>query len=348
MTNRAITLHGRHDLRLETAPDPAPGPGEVRVAVSHGGICGSDLHYWADGGIGTIRVREPIILGHEFAGRVESVGDGVEGLAPGDVVAVNPSQPCGSCRFCDEGLAHHCLNMRFTGSAMFLPHEQGGFRDRITVAAHRCAQFSPDTDPAHAACAEPLAVCLHAAAQASDLAGKRVLVTGAGPIGALCAAVARARGAAEVIVTDVQDATLAVASRMGATRTVNVAREPSALDAEAEEKGRIDVAFECSAAVPAIETAIRCLRPRGQLVQVGVAGTTPLPLNMLVAKEISFLGTHRFGPEFVEAARMIDDGTIDVAPILTHEFAPEDCEAAFVTAQDRARAVKVQICFGAA
>ncbi|MCP1168051.1 alcohol dehydrogenase catalytic domain-containing protein, partial [Limimaricola sp. ASW11-118] len=147
MTNRAIRLHARNDLRLETAPDPAPGPGEVRVAVRAGGICGSDLHYWADGGIGTIRVREPIILGHEFAGHVESLGPGVTGLAAGDVVAVNPSQPCGACRFCDEGQPHHCLHMRFTGSAMFLPHEQGGFRDRITVAAGRCARLSPGTDP---------------------------------------------------------------------------------------------------------------------------------------------------------------------------------------------------------
>lgn len=345
MTNRAITLHGQGDLRLETAPDPAPGPGEVRVAVSHGGICGSDLHYWAEGGIGTIRVREPIILGHEFAGRVESLGAGVTGFAPGDVVAVNPSQPCGACRFCDEGLSHHCLNMRFTGSAMHLPHEQGGFRDRITVAATRCERLSPDTAPAHAACAEPLAVCLHAAAQAGDLEGKRVLVTGAGPIGALCVAVARARGAAEVIVTDIQDATLAIAARMGATRTVNVATNPQDLAVEEVEKGQIDVVFECSAAAPAIETSIRCLRPRGTLVQVGVAGTTPLPLNMMVAKEIAFLGTHRFGPEFAEAAAMINMGAIDVTPILTHEFTPEDCEIAFATAGDRACAVKVQIHF---
>lgn len=346
MTNHAITLHGQGDLRLETAPDPAPGPGEVRVSVSHGGICGSDLHYWADGGIGTIRVREPIILGHEFAGRIESVGAGVKGLAPGDVVAVNPSQPCGNCRFCSEGLAHHCLNMRFTGSAMFQPHEQGGFRDRITVAAGRCEPMSPGTDPAHAACAEPLAVCLHAAAQAGNLSDQRVLITGAGPIGALCAAVARAKGVIEVIVTDLQDAPLAVAARMGASRTVNVAREPDALDAETKEKGQIDVAFECSAAAPAIETAIRCLRPRGKLVQVGVAGTTPLPLNMLVAKEIALLGTHRFGPEFAEAARMIDGRQIDVAPILTHTYRPEEYEAAFVTAQDRSQAVKVQFQFG--
>lgn len=345
MTNRAITLHGQGDLRLDTASDPAPGPGEVRVSVSHGGICGSDLHYWADGGIGTIRVREPIILGHEFAGRIESIGAGVEGLAPGDVVAVNPSQPCGGCRFCTEGMAHHCLNMRFTGSAMFLPHEQGGFRDRITVAAKRCERMSAGTDPAHAACAEPLAVCLHAAAQAGELAGKRVLVTGAGPIGALCAAVAQARGAAEVIVTDLQDAALAVATRMGATRTVNVATDPEGLAGEESEKGRIDVVFECSAAGPAIEMAIRCLRPRGILVQVGVAGTTPLPLNMMVAKEIAYLGTHRFGPEFAEAAKMIDGRRIDVSPILTHSFAPEDCLAAFQTSLDRSRAVKVQICF---
>ncbi len=218
---RVICLHAQDDLRIETRPVGTPGPGEVLVTVEVGGICGSDLHYWLEGGIGTIRVQEPIILGHEASGRIAALGEGVTGLMPGQLVAMNPSQPCGTCSFCQQGLPRHCSAMRFKGSAMYLPHEQGMFRDRIVIAADQCLPVPDGTDPGAAACSEPLAVCLHAAnrgeAIAGSLASKIVMVTGAGPIGALCVAVARQRGASEIIVTDIQDATLAIATRMGQT-----------------------------------------------------------------------------------------------------------------------------------
>lgn len=346
MSIRVCRLHGAHDLRLETLPDPELGAGEVLVRIGAGGICGSDLHYFHDGGFGPIRVREPIILGHEAAGTVEHVGPGVSGLAPGDRVAVNPSRPCGACRYCTEGHPNHCLRMRFSGSAMRMPHEQGMFRDVIAVPAGQCVRVSDRIGIGEAACSEPLAVCLHAANRAGDLANARVLVTGAGPIGALCVAVARHRGAAEIVVTDLQDAPVAVARRMGATETVNVAAHPDALARYEADKGHFDVAFECSAAAPAIDTAIRTVRPLGRIVQVGVSGVQPVAINALVAKEIAFLGTHRFDAEFADAAALIDSGAIDVKPIITHSFAPEDLVAAFQTAGDRTQAVKAQIAFG--
>ncbi len=228
---RVICLHAQDDLRIESRPVGTPGPGEVLVAVEAGGICGSDLHYWLEGGIGTIRVREPIILGHEASGRIKALGEGVTGLVPGQLVAMNPSQPCGTCSFCQQGLTRHCSAMRFKGSAMYLPHQQGMFRDRIVIAADQCFPVPNGIDPGAAACSEPLAVCLHAAnrgeAIAGSLVGKVVMVTGAGPIGALCVAVARQLGASEIIVTDIQDATLAVAAHMGADHTVNIATDPT-------------------------------------------------------------------------------------------------------------------------
>jgi L-idonate 5-dehydrogenase len=345
MSVRVARLHAQRDLRLETIPESEPGPGEVRVRVGAGGICGSDLHYWQDGGIGPIRVREPIILGHEVAGTVEKLGPDVTGLVPGDRVALNPSQPCGRCRYCAEGLFNHCLEMRFLGSALRFPHEQGGFRDSIVLPAARCVKMSPTTSLAEAACSEPLAVCLHAANRAGDLSAKRVLVTGAGPIGALCIAVARHRGAAEIVVTDLHDQPLAVAARMGATRTANVATDRDALASYEADKGHFDVVFECSAAAPAIETAIRTTRPRGVVVQVGVAGSLPVPINALVGKEIALVGTHRFHEEFAEAARLIDKGAIEVRPIITHSFPPEALAEAFEVAADRSRAVKTQLAF---
>jgi L-idonate 5-dehydrogenase len=236
--------------------------------------------------------------------------------------------------------------MRFFGSAMRFPHEQGAFRDRILTAAAQCEKIGPDTSLTEAACSEPLSVCLHARNRAGELAGTRVLVTGAGPIGALCAAVSAHAGASEVVVTDIQDATLAVAARMGATRTVNVAKEPDAMDRYAAEKGHFDTVFECSAAPSALRTAISAVRPQGTIVQVGVTGDLPVPINLIVGKEIALKGTHRFHPEFAEAVRLIDSGALDVAPIVTGSYPLDEAVSAFAAASDRSRSVKVQLTFG--
>jgi L-idonate 5-dehydrogenase len=235
--------------------------------------------------------------------------------------------------------------MRFFGSALRFPHEQGLFRDRMVVPASQCVRVSAQTGIAEAACSEPLAVCWHAANRAGELSGAKVLVTGAGPIGALCVGVASYRGAAEIVVTDLHDQPLAVARQMGATEALNVATDPRALERYEADKGYFDLAFECSAAAPAIETAIRCVRPLGQIVQIGVAGALPVAINALVGKEIALVGSHRFHAEFAEAAALIDSGAIDVKPIITHSFAPEDLVEAFRVAGDRAQSVKTQLIF---
>lgn len=349
METRICRLHGKNDLRVETIPLAGPAPGEVLVALGAGGICGSDLHYWQDGGFGPIRVQEPIILGHEAAGTVVELGAGVAGLRVGDVVALNPSHPCGTCIYCHEGQPQHCLTMRFKGSAMRFPHEQGMFRDHIAIGARQCHVIAPGISMAAAACAEPLAVCLRALGRAEgrigSLQGKRVLVTGAGPIGALCAALAAKAGAAEVVVTDLQDATLAVARKMGATATVNVRTNAAALDPWLADKGQFDLTFECSAAAPAIRQAIAATRPMGTIIQVGVTGDTPLPLNLLVGKEIGLIGTHRFDAEFARAVGLINAGALPLDAMVTHRFPLDQAGAAMATAADRSQSVKVQILF---
>jgi L-idonate 5-dehydrogenase len=345
MLTRVCRLYGPHDIRIEREPVAAPGPGQVVVRIGAGGICGSDLHYYHDGGFGPIRVREPIILGHEVAGTVETLGEGVADLAVGDRVALNPSRPCNRCRYCREGLRQHCLEMRFYGSALRFPHEQGGFRDLMVAEAFQCEKVGPGTSLAEAAVAEPLAVCLHAVARAGELSGRRVLVTGSGPIGALTAAAGARAGAAEIVVTDLQDAPLAVARAMGATKTVNVAAEPEALEPYYADKGTFDLAFECSAAAPAVASAIKAVRPQGTVVQLGVAGDLPIPVNVLVSKEINLIGSHRFDAEFAEAVRLIDRRAIDVRPVISGSYPLEEAGAAFARAGDRSRAVKIQLTF---
>ncbi len=342
---RAIVIHGAHDLRLGSADIPALGPDDVEVRIRNGGICGSDLHYYQHGGFGTVRIREPLIPGHEIAGEVAAVGAGVTRVAPGDRVAVDPSRPCRHCVYCLEGTPRHCLDMRFFGSAMRFPHVQGGFRETLVCTEAQAVKLPPGMALEHAAFAEPLAVCLHAAAQAGPLLGKRVLVTGAGPIGALCILVARQAGAREVVATDLADAPLAVARRIGADHAVNMRTEPGGLDRFHADKGYFDVVFEASGAGPAVTAALLAVRPGAVVVQVGLGGDITLPMNTLVAKEIQLRGTFRFDREFAWAVQFIASGAIDVAPLLTEIVPMADAVRAFDLAGDRSRAMKVQIAF---
>jgi L-idonate 5-dehydrogenase len=285
MQSRIVRLHGKRDIRIETEDAPSPGPGELLLQMAMGGICGSDLHYYQDGGFGPIQVREPIISGHEASGFVAALGDGVTFPPVGALVAVNPSQPCGTCAYCTAGQPIHCLDMRFMGSAMRLPHEQGMFRNVLVVPARQCFPVAEGISPAEAACAEPLAVCLHAVAQAGNLTGMKVLVT----------------GAAEIVATDLTDAALARAPAMGATSVINVAQDAQALARYEAGKGYFDIVFDCSAATPALRSAFATVRPRGTIIQVGVTGDITIPLNALVGKEITWRGSQRFDREFEQA-----------------------------------------------
>jgi L-idonate 5-dehydrogenase len=342
---RAVVIHGRHDLRVEDVAAQDLGPDEVRVRVAAGGICGSDLHYYHDGRIGAIQLKEPLVLGHELAGTVVEVGAAVTEVQPGIRVAVDPSRPCRACAYCLAGTPRHCLEMRFLGSAMRFPHVQGGFREDIVVGWRQAVPVADGVSLALAAMAEPLAVCLHAAGQAGALLGKRVLVTGAGPIGVLCVAVARLGGAAEIVVTDLHSSPLAIAEQMGATRAVNVAAEPDALAAYAAGRGQIDVLLEASGAAAALRQGFELLRPGGVLVQVGMAGDLALPINMVVAKEIELRGTFRFDAEFRLAVELLNRGALDLRPLLTRTLPVADAKAAFDLASDRSAAMKVQLAF---
>lgn len=343
---RAIVIHPPHELRVEeTAAPPALGPQDVQIRIRAGGICGSDLHYYQHGGFGTVRIREPMILGHEMAGMVEAVGSGVQSVAVGDVVAVNPSRPCGICRYCMEGRSNHCLDMRFSGSAMRMPHMQGGFREHLVCDQAQAVRMPPGTDPSIAAFAEPLAVCLHAARQAGPLMGKRVLVTGAGPIGALTVLVARHAGASEIVVTDLLDEPLALLRAAGADATVNMRTEPTGLDRFKADKGYFDVVFEASGSGAALLAAFDVARPGAVIVQVGLGGDMTLPMNLVVSKEFSLRGTFRFHEEFALAVDVLARGAIDVRPLLTVTLPMDQARDAFELAADRRRAMKVQIAF---
>lgn len=350
MQTQVVKLHNIHDLRVETEEYSAAGEGEVLIRAGSGGICGSDLHYFHHGGIGDVRVLEPIILGHEASGTVEHVGLGVDHLEAGDRVAINPSTACNQCKFCVAGMQQHCMQMLFMGSAMYRPHTQGAFREHLVMKASNCIAVSDTTPLPHAALAEPLAVCLHAASRVAGkngdaLKGKNVIVTGAGPIGGLCAAVAKYYGAANVVITDIEAFTLSVAARMGATKTINVANGTDELEQYEQDKGYFDFGFECSGAAAALAHAVRALKPQGTLVQVGNAAVMPVPFSRVVPRELTITGSFRFHEEFNIAVNLINEGLINVEPLISQQLPMDQAVEGFHLASDRSQAVKVLLTF---
>ena len=344
-----LVIHAPDKLQLEEQEVAEPGPGQVLVQVAYGGICGSDLHYFHDGGFGTVRIKRPMILGHEVAGTVTAVAPDVTGLKPGDKVAVNPSRPCSRCVYCLEGLPNQCLDMRFYGSAMRDPHVEGAFRNLLVCDAVQCEVVAAQVPLQHAALAEPFSVALHGVSRAGPLLGKRVLVSGCGPIGTLAVAAARVHGAAEIVAVDLTDETLAVARAMGAHHTINVAQDTSWVARYGADgstrKGSFDVMLECSGNERALRAGLDVMRPRGVVVQLGLGGDVAIPQNLVVAKELSICGSFRFHAEFALAVQLINEGRVDMRPMITGSFPLSQARQAFELAGDRRRAMKVLLDF---
>ena len=349
----AAVLHGAHDLRVEHRDEQPLLRGEARVRVAAGGICGSDLSYFNKGGVGDFRVREPLTLGHEVSGTVAELAPSPDWpvsplVSVGTRVAINPSRPCLHCRYCRAGRGNLCRNMRFLGSAALTPHVQGAFSEHVVVRADQCVPVPAEMDFRVAACAEPLAVALHAVSRAGTLTGRQVLVAGAGPIGLLCLAAARHAGAACVTVTDLFDRPLGIAGSMGAGDAVNVRTEPDRLEQAAQAIGGFDVAFEATGAAASVAGMPSLMAPGGRIVQLGMLppGTVPLPVNLLMAREIDLVGSFRFHGAFDVAVAALAGGRIDVAPILSAPVPLADANEAFALAGDRNRSIKVHLAIG--
>lgn len=341
---KAIVIHAAKDLRIDERELEMAGPREVEIRLAAGGICGSDLHYYNHGGFGTVRVKEPMILGHEVSGHIAALGEGVSGLAIGDLVAISPSRPCGHCEYCHKGLPNHCFNMRFYGSAMPFPHIQGAFRERLVAKASQCVK-ADGLSAGEAAMAEPLSVTLHATRRAGEILGKRVLVTGCGPIGTLSILSARRAGAAEIVAADISGPALDFARKVGADRTVNLSENPDGLAEYAQNKGSFDILYECSGAASALVAGIHAIRPRGVIVQLGMGGEMNLPIMTITAKELDLRGSFRFHEEFAIAVKLMQDGLIDVKPLITQTLPLSDALRAFDIASDKTQSMKTQIAF---
>ena len=319
-SNLAAVLHGIGDLRVEEHPMPTPGPNEVVVEIRSVGICGSDVHYYEHGRIGDYVVNSPMVLGHESSGVVVDRGPGVTAPQIGQRVAVEPGVPCGHCEQCRRGNYNLCPNVVFFAT----PPVDGALARYVSV--HQAfAHPVPDSmsDDA-AALIEPLSVGLWANRRAGTGIGSRVLVTGAGPIGVLCALAARAAGATWIGLADVHPA------RLEAARAFDVDDVIDARSGVDYAAFKPDVLLECSGAPPVVTAGIKALQPLGRAVLVGMGPSAEqsMPVSVIQSRELTVTGTFRYAHTYPDAIALVAAGRIDLDALVGARLPLAESEAA--------------------
>jgi L-iditol 2-dehydrogenase len=329
VSNLAAVLHEPGDIRIEERPMPEPGPREVLVEVTSVGVCGSDVHYYEHGRIGSHVVRAPLVLGHESAGRVVALGEGASKHAEGDRVTLEPGVPCGRCRECRAGRYNLCPDVVFFGT----PPVDGAFARYVTIHEDFAFALPESLSDDVGALMEPLSVGIWACRKAGVSAGDRVLVTGAGPIGLLAMQVALAFGATQVEISDVNERRLELARRTGATR---------ALRAGEDEPAEADALIECSGHPGALQAGIAALRPAGTAVLVGMGPgeSGEVPLALIQGRELWVTGTFRYANTYPTAIALAATGRVDLDAIITGHFGLEDTETALRAGRDDPGSVK--------
>jgi L-idonate 5-dehydrogenase len=342
---KAALLYGARDIRVEAYRRPELQAGMVLLRTRRVGICGSDLHYYQEGHCGASMPDRPFILGHEFTAEVAAVADGVDEVRVGQRVTANPARACGFCDYCKAGRGNLCRKTIMLGSASTRPPTNGAMAEYLTVRGDQCHVLPDEIDDTLGTMIEPFAVALHAVKRAGGVSGKRVFVAGAGTIGRLVAITAKAFGAAPVAVSEIVPARRERAVEGG----VDAVLDPNAKDfderVQALAGDGFDALFEASGSAAALRQLFDLVRPGGTIVQIGTVPTDDigLPGYRVMNKEISYVGSMRYGNVFGEAIRLVASGRVDLRPLYSGEFNPDESAKAFECAADKARSLKVQI-----
>lgn len=330
---KAFLIDGKEDARIDTVDTPEPGPGQVLVRVAYVGICGSDLHYYFNGANGDFVVREPLIPGHEPSGVVAKDPSGC--FAEGTPVTIHPAQFGDK----DERYGRHLwAHGSYLGSASTWPHTQGAMSEYLLVDDYMIRQLPEKMDLKCAALSEPLAVGLHGINIGGGVDNKKVLVSGSGPIGLLAAAAAINKGATEVWCTDVIEAPLERATKLGATKTIISGKDELPED-------YFDLVLECTGIPVALNSCIPAVRKAGIIAQVGMFGAGNQPINMagMLSKEVQIRGCFRFDDEIDEAINLLSKHPEIADAVVTHCINADDAVEAFETAKDSSKSGKVLV-----
>lgn len=339
MTVKAARLYGAHDLRLEEVPRPEPGPGEVLIRVKAVGVCGSDVHYYQDGGIGVTKVTEPHELGHEFAGEVVQLGPDVTAPDVGTPVAVEPAINCGHCEFCLEGNPNLCPDILFVST----PPTRGSLVEYLAHPAELVFPLADELDYSDGAMLEPLGVAIHTVDLAKLKPGYTAAVLGCGPIGLLTMEVAKVSGARAVYATDLIPERLEAAERLGAAAVLQAdSADPVAWVHDLTDGRGVDVVFEAAWAAETVGQAVEMVKPGGTVVVCGIpAGNDQIAFTASSArrKGLTIKMVRRMKHTYPRAIALVADGLVDTRTLVTHRFSLEDADAAFRLAEARADGV---------
>ncbi|KAK2754749.1 hypothetical protein FQN54_006882 [Arachnomyces sp. PD_36] len=331
--NLSFVLQGIHKVKFEDRPVPElKDPHDILINVKYTGICGSDVHYWDHGSIGQFVLKEPMVLGHESSGVVAAVGSAVTSLKVGDQVTMEPGVPCRRCQQCKAGKYNLCFNMAFAAT----PPYNGTLAKYYVLPEDFCYKLPKNVTLQEGALVEPLGVAVHITKQADVRPGDSVVVFGAGPVGLLCGAVARAFGANKIIAVDIQPARLEFAKKYTATGTFEPTKVPATENAERliREHGLgrgADVVIDASGAEPSVHTGIHALRTGGTYVQGGMGrDEITFPIMAACTKELNIKGSFRYGSgDYKLAVELIESGKIDVKELVTGVVKFTEAEKAF-------------------
>lgn len=344
---KAMVLTGIRAIEMQEVPTPSiTTPTDVLIRMTVVGVCGSDVHYYVDGKIGSQIVKYPFTVGHEGAGIVEKIGSAVTHVSVGDRVAIEPAMPCFSCDQCKAGRPHTCRKLRFLGCP---GQADGCLSEYIVMPQTSCVRISDSMNFDEAAISEPLSIGVYSVKQSIPLKGKTVGILGSGPIGLCVLLPALAQGASKVFMTDKIDQRLALAKRMGATWTGNPQKCDIVKEVAAIEPSQLDVVFECCGQQEALDMALELLKPGGKLMVVGIPRESRISFSIdtLRHKEICIQNVRRQNDCVASALAMIDKKEIDVMPMATHHFSFEETPTAFnLVADYRDGVVKAMIHFG--
>ncbi len=340
---KAAVLYGIDDLRIEDRDRPEPKAGEVLVNVKAVGVCGSDIHWYHEGHIGDRYVDGPLVLGHEAAGEIVALGEGVSAWQVGDRVALEPGLYCRKCDFCKRGDYNLCLDSVYQSS----PGADGFFAEYVTMPADKVFRLPDGLDWIEGAMIEPWQVGVQAAHLGNVQPGHSVAVLGSGPIGLYTLQAAIARGATNLVVTDVQDHRLLMARKLGATTTINVAGKDAVAEVLAATGGRgADVVFETAGAVPTGQQTLWVAKRGGMVVLVGMFSESNFNLEVLrvVRQQLTVKGVFRYANSYEPAIALAAAGRVDLRSPVTHTFPLAQTKEALEFAMNRKdEAIKVAV-----
>lgn len=311
-TMRASVMTAVGTVVVQHRPVPKPESHEVLVEVAAVGVCGSDVHYYRHGRIGDFVVENPMILGHELAGRISAVGDFVDPGRVGQRVAVEPQRPCRRCRQCTAGRYNLCPHIEFYAT----PPVDGAFCRYVTIDAEMAHPVPDSVSDEAAALLEPLSVAIAAMRKARVVPGSSILIAGAGPIGVMCAQTARAFGAARIVMSDPIAQRRERAARFGATELLDPTN-----DDVAQLDPQVDAFVDASGAPPAVVSGIRAVGPAGRVVLVGMgAENYALPVSYVQNMEITLTGVFRYSDTWPAAIHLAATGAVDLDAMVTGRY----------------------------